>query len=93
MAAGRCSVIFRGRVLAFGMDDAEIKRPRREIHRSYGSSPHKKKVWVKLLEMYAGGEIRERKPRRKATEDETTERGAIDFRKPDAPLALRTIRR
>ena len=37
------------------MDDAEIKRLRREIHRSYGSSPHKKKVWLALLEIY--GEI------------------------------------
>ena len=63
---------------AFGMDDAEIKRLRREIHRTYGSSPHKKKVWLALLEMYAGREIGERQPGRKATADETTGRGTID---------------
>jgi phage tail sheath gpL-like len=36
------------------MDDAEIKRLRREIHRAFGSSPHKKKFWLALLEMYGG---------------------------------------
>jgi hypothetical protein len=36
------------------MDDAEIKRLRREIHRTFGSSPHKKKFWLALLEMYGG---------------------------------------
>jgi hypothetical protein len=75
------------------MDDAEIKRLRKKIHRPYGSSPHKKKYWLALLEMYAGKEIRQRKSGRKATPDETTARGAIDFRKSAAPLALRTIRR
>jgi hypothetical protein len=78
---------------ADGMDDAEIKRLKREIHRSYGSSPHKKKVWLALLEMYAGKEIRERKPRRKVTADETTGRVPMGFRKPGAPLALHAIRR
>jgi hypothetical protein len=34
------------------MDDAEIKRLRKEIHRTYGSSPHKKKYWLALLEMH-----------------------------------------
>ena len=63
---------------AGGMDDAEIKRLKREIHRSYGSSPHKKKVWLALLEMHAGREIGERQPGRKATADETTGRGTID---------------
>jgi hypothetical protein len=78
---------------AVGMDVAEIKRLEREIHRSYGSSPHKKKVWLALLEMYAGREIRERKPRRKATADETTGSVPIDFRQPGMPPALHTIRR
>ena len=62
------------------MDDAEIKRLRREIHRIYGSSPHKKKVWLALLEMHAGREIGERQPGRKATADETTGRGLVHFR-------------
>jgi hypothetical protein len=44
-----------GRRHADCMDDAEIKRLRREIHRTYGSSPHKKKVWITLLEMYGEG--------------------------------------
>jgi hypothetical protein len=37
------------------MDDDEIKRLRKEIHRTFGSSPHKKKYWVALLEMYGDG--------------------------------------
>jgi hypothetical protein len=32
------------------MDNTEIKRLRRAIQRTYGSSPHKKKVWLALLE-------------------------------------------
>ena len=36
------------------MDDIEIKRLRRAIQRTYGSSPHKKKVWLALLERQAG---------------------------------------
>jgi hypothetical protein len=36
----------------FVMGEAEIKRLRREIHRTFGSSPHKKKFWLALLEMY-----------------------------------------
>ena len=36
------------------VDEAEIKRLRRPIQRSYGSSPHKKKCWLALLEMFAG---------------------------------------
>jgi hypothetical protein len=75
------------------MDDAEIERLRKEICRSYNSSPHKKKYWLALLEMHAGVQLKRRQRGRKATADETTGRGAIDFRKPDAPLALRTIRR
>jgi hypothetical protein len=35
------------------MDPAEIKRLRRAIQRTYGSSPHKKKVWMALLERQA----------------------------------------
>jgi hypothetical protein len=42
------------------MDEAEIKRLRREIHRSYGSSPHKKKFWLALLAMY--GETEKKAP-------------------------------
>jgi hypothetical protein len=36
------------------MDNTEIRRLRRAIHRTYGSSPHKKKVWLALLERQAG---------------------------------------
>ena len=35
------------------MDDNEIKRLRRAIQRTYGSCPHKKKVWLALLERQA----------------------------------------
>jgi hypothetical protein len=35
------------------MDPAEISRLRRAIQRTYGSSPHKKKVWLALLELQA----------------------------------------
>jgi hypothetical protein len=35
------------------MDDTEIKRLRKAIQRTYGSSPHKKKVWLALLERQA----------------------------------------
>jgi hypothetical protein len=34
------------------IDVPESRRLRREIHRTYGSSPHKKKYWLALLEMY-----------------------------------------
>jgi hypothetical protein len=43
--------------MLFGMEDAEIKCLRKEIHRPYGSSPHKKKYWLALLEMYGRKEI------------------------------------
>jgi hypothetical protein len=35
------------------MDDKEIARLRKAICRSFGSSPHKKKLWLAVLEMYA----------------------------------------
>jgi hypothetical protein len=35
------------------MDPEEIRRLRRAIQRTYGSSPHKKKVWLALLERQA----------------------------------------
>jgi hypothetical protein len=38
------------------MDDTEIARVRREIRRTFGSSPHKKKYWLALLEMYLAAE-------------------------------------
>jgi hypothetical protein len=38
------------------MDDAEIARLRRAIQRSFGSSPHKKKYWLALLEMQIAAE-------------------------------------
>jgi hypothetical protein len=60
------------------MTEAEIRRLKREIHRIYGSSPHKKKVWLASLEMYAGREIGERQLGRKTTTDETTRRDTID---------------
>ena len=31
----------------------EIRRLRRAIQRTYGSSPHKKKIWLALLELQA----------------------------------------
>jgi hypothetical protein len=34
------------------MEDHEIKRLRREISRTFGSSPHKRKYWLALLEMH-----------------------------------------
>ena len=34
------------------MDEEEIKRLRKEICRSFGSSPHKKRYWLALLDMY-----------------------------------------
>ena len=38
------------------MEEEEIARLRRAIHRSYGSSPHKKKYWLALLEKHAKAE-------------------------------------
>ena len=38
------------------MEDTEIDRLRREICRSFGSSPHKKKYWLALLEMHVAAE-------------------------------------
>ena len=43
------------------MDDAEIERLRKEICRSYNSSPHKKKYWLALLEMYSGVQMKRRR--------------------------------
>jgi hypothetical protein len=40
------------------MDEAEIERLRKAIYRSYGNQPHKKKVWLALLEMYGKGSKR-----------------------------------
>jgi hypothetical protein len=36
------------------MHQSEIDRLRKAIRRSYGSSPHKKKYWLALLEDHAG---------------------------------------
>ena len=36
------------------MDDAEIERLRKAIHRTYASQPHKIKCWLALLEMSPG---------------------------------------
>jgi hypothetical protein len=38
------------------MEDDEIKRLRREISRTFGSSPHKKKYWLALLKMHLEAE-------------------------------------
>jgi hypothetical protein len=35
------------------MEEAEIKRLKRAIHRTFGSSPHRKKYWLALVDMYA----------------------------------------
>jgi len=37
------------------MDDAEIDRLRKEVHRRYAGMPHKKKYWLALIAMYGGG--------------------------------------
>ena len=37
----------------WSMDDADIKRLRKAIQRSYSSSPHKRKYWLALLEQFA----------------------------------------
>jgi hypothetical protein len=47
------------------MDDAEIERLRKEICRSFNSSPHKKKYWLALLEMHAGVQLKRRQRERK----------------------------
>jgi hypothetical protein len=38
------------------MHDIEIDRLRKEICRSFNSSPHKKKVWLALLAMHVAAE-------------------------------------
>jgi hypothetical protein len=43
---------------ALVMEDAEIDRLRRAICRSFNSSPHKKKYWLELLEMYGARDKR-----------------------------------
>jgi hypothetical protein len=48
------------------MEDAEIDRLRKEICRSFGSSPHKKKYWLALLEMHVATEKIEQQGGRKA---------------------------
>ena len=53
------------------MDEAEFDRLRKEICRSFNSSPHKKKYWLALLEMYGGKEKKDRRRERKATGDAT----------------------
>jgi hypothetical protein len=42
------------------MDDAEIDRLRKAIYRSYGSSPHKKKYWLALLDMHEEAQLAKR---------------------------------
>lgn len=39
------------------MDETEIERLRKEIYRTFGSSPHKKRVWLALLETHVGAPI------------------------------------
>jgi hypothetical protein len=43
------------------MDDAEIARLKKEIYRSFGSSPHKKKYWLALLARYVAEERKEQR--------------------------------
>jgi hypothetical protein len=45
-----------GRAMLKAMDKIQVDRLRRAIHRSYGSSPHKKKYWLALLEMYVAAD-------------------------------------
>jgi hypothetical protein len=53
------------------MDDTEIDRLKKTIRRSFGSSPHKKKYWLALLEMHVASEKERdpavRKPAREST--------------------------
>ena len=42
------------------MDDTEIKRLRRTIRRSFSNSPHRKKYWLALVDMYAAKDKTER---------------------------------
>jgi hypothetical protein len=73
------------------MQDIEVKRLRKEISRTFGSQPHKKKYWLALLEMYqakengkqSGGGIGRGNQRRKSAE-EITDRRALS-------ASLRTI--
>jgi hypothetical protein len=37
------------------MKDTEIERLRKTIRRSFSNSPHKRKYWLALLDMYAEG--------------------------------------
>jgi hypothetical protein len=41
------------------MDDAEVDRVRKTIRNSLRNSPHKKKYWLALLDMYAKPEGRQ----------------------------------
>jgi hypothetical protein len=43
-------MVVRGMLMDMG--DAEIKRLRKAIRRTYASQPHKIKCWLALLEMY-----------------------------------------
>src|SRR6202049_3226933 len=51
------------------MDDIEIDRLRKEICRSFNSSPHKKKYWLALLEMHGAAELKRRQRGRKGAGD------------------------
>lgn len=42
----------------FRMDNLEFDRLRKAIHRSFGSSLHRKKYWLALLGMYVEAEKR-----------------------------------
>jgi hypothetical protein len=61
------------------MDEGEIERLRKAIYRSYGNQPHKKRVWLALLEMYGGaGKKPKRGPKPKTTERVGTGRAAVN---------------
>jgi hypothetical protein len=60
------------------MDNIEMDRLRKEICRSYNSSPHKKKYWLALLEMHAAREKKENQGGRKAARDSAVPGAAVN---------------
>jgi hypothetical protein len=60
------------------MEDAEIDRLRKEICRSFGSSPHKKKYWLALLEMHVAAEKIEHPRGRKAAWESAVQTASVN---------------
>jgi hypothetical protein len=60
------------------MDDTEIDRLRKTIRRSFGSSPHKKKYWLALLEMHVAREKKRDPAAGNAARKPTVVRRSVD---------------